>query len=233
MGGPLTGPGQPAAPASSSRAPRCGWPPPAGLRAGAPDSRGPGRRAAHRGRGVRGERGPGLALLPGPHRPQRGDVRAARARLRVLHLRHALLRQPGLRAGGHGRRGAAAGGPDHRGGVPRRRAPAGRPPGGRACPTGTWPAGPPGCARPSASTAPRTARTCATPPHRCGSAPGHARAPPLAPGQPRPAGRGEQRRRPALAFLADRRSHGLGLPACTPRGPGRNQFHPRPRKVAP
>ena len=35
---------------------------------------------------------------------------AARARVRVLHLRHALLREPGLPAGGHGVGGAAAGG---------------------------------------------------------------------------------------------------------------------------
>ena len=44
---------------------------------------------------------------------------------------------------------------------------AGRP--GSRCPTGTWPAGPPGCARPSASTGPRTARTSATRPRPCGS----------------------------------------------------------------
>ena len=50
-----------------------------------------------------GTRRPGLARLPGADRAERGDVRPARARLRVLHLRHALLRQPGLRAGGHGR----------------------------------------------------------------------------------------------------------------------------------
>ena len=45
-----------------------------------------------------------------PDRPQRGHVRAAGPRLRVLHLRHALLREPGLPARRDGRGRAAAGG---------------------------------------------------------------------------------------------------------------------------
>ena len=61
------------------------------------------RRPAHRGRGVRRRRRPRLARLPGPDAAQRGDVRPGRPPLRLLHLRHARLRQRGLRSRG-GRR---------------------------------------------------------------------------------------------------------------------------------
>ena len=61
-----------------------------------------------------------------------------------------------------------------------------------------------------------------------GAGPRRVRAGDAGPDQPGAAGRGEQRRRPALAVLADRGSHGVGLPAARAAGPGRNQFHPRP-----
>ena len=86
---------------------------------------------------------------------------------------------------------------------------AGRP--AARCRTGTSPAARAGWARPSASTAPRTARTCAIPRPRCGSARTAGRGAP--PDQPGAAGRGEQRRRPGLAVLADRGPHGVRLPA--------------------
>ena len=62
-----------------------------------------------RSRRTPGERRPRLARLPGPDAAQRGDVRPARPRLRLLHLRHALVRQPRLRPGGRGVGGPAAG----------------------------------------------------------------------------------------------------------------------------
>ena len=63
----------------------------------------------------RGERSR-LARLPRPDGAQRGDVRPARACLRVLHLRHALLREHSLPGQRQRVSGAAAGGPGHRGG---------------------------------------------------------------------------------------------------------------------
>ncbi len=110
---------------------------------------------------------------------------------------------------------------------------AGRRPAGRArvtSPGVTWPAGRPGCARRWASTGPRMARTCATRRPRCASGrvspPGTARQPgqPAACGQPRSPGRGEQRRRPALAVLAGRRPHGVGVPSVCPAGQGKSGF---------
>ena len=95
---------------------------PARLRDRARDGGRAGRGGAHRGRGVRGIGRPGLARLPGPHRAQCGHVRAARPCVRLLHLWHAFLRQPGLPAGRHGVRRAAPGRPG------RRRDPAGRAP---------------------------------------------------------------------------------------------------------
>ena len=54
--------------------------------------------AAHRGRGVRRRvDDPASHAYRGPTAAQRRHVRAAGARLRVLHLRHALLHEPGLR----------------------------------------------------------------------------------------------------------------------------------------
>ena len=53
---------------------------------------------------------PGFARLPWPDAADGGHVRAAGARLRLLQLRHALVHEPGLRAGRSGVGGAAAGG---------------------------------------------------------------------------------------------------------------------------
>ena len=61
--------------------------------AGARRSVGPHRR----GRGLRRGRGPGQPRLPGRDAPHRGDVRTGRAPVRVLHLRHALVRQRRVR----------------------------------------------------------------------------------------------------------------------------------------
>ncbi len=61
-------------------------------------------RAHRRGRGLRRRDRPGEPRLPRPHRAQRHHVRAGRTPLRLLHLRHALVRQRGVR----GRRGPAA-----------------------------------------------------------------------------------------------------------------------------
>ncbi len=66
------------------------------------------RRPAHRGRGVRRCGRRRVARVPWPDAPHRGDVRSGRVLLRLLLLRHALVRQRGVRAGGGGRRGAAA-----------------------------------------------------------------------------------------------------------------------------
>ena len=101
---------------------------------------------------------PASHCVPGDDRAQRGDVRPAGARLRLLHLRHALLRQRRLRAARRGRGGAAAGRPGHRGRGAGPPSPRLRPgPGARA----TWPAAPPGSARRWRSTARRTAPTSA------------------------------------------------------------------------
>ena len=101
-----------------------------------------------------GERRPGQPRLPGHDAPQSHDVRPARRPLRVLHLRHALVRQRGVRRGGRGRGGAAAG-PGPGGGLEAMRARPARGPGA----TATCAAGPPSCARPWASTARSTAPT--------------------------------------------------------------------------
>ena len=90
---------------------------------------------------------PGEPRLPGPDTAQRDDVRSARAPLRVLHLRHALVRQRGVRRRGRGRGRAAAGA----GAAARARGDAGRP-ARRPGPTATCAAGRPSCARRSAST---------------------------------------------------------------------------------
>ena len=88
---------------------------PARLRALARERRRAGRRADRRGRGLRGGVRSGLARVPRPDGPQRGDVRAARSCLRLLHLRHALLREPRLPAGRGRLRGPAPGRPGDRG----------------------------------------------------------------------------------------------------------------------
>ena len=49
-----------------------------------------------RGGGVRRRRGPGIPCLPGTDASQRGDVRPGGLRLRLLHLRHALVPQRGV-----------------------------------------------------------------------------------------------------------------------------------------
>ena len=112
---------------------------PAGLRDRARDPRGPGRRGADRGGGLSRAGRPGLPCLPWPDPAQRGDVRPARARVRVLHLRHAFLRQPGVPAGRDRVRGAAPGRPGGRGcgpghGAPDRSRPARARPGPRPRP---------------------------------------------------------------------------------------------------
>ena len=85
------------------------------------------RTADHRGRGVRRPERPRLPRLSRTHRPQRRDVRSARPRLRLLHLRHVALHQPGLRSGGPGQRNPAAGRRDHEGaGLARKHRPSSR-----------------------------------------------------------------------------------------------------------
>ncbi|CAA9241289.1 MAG: DNA-3-methyladenine glycosylase II, partial [uncultured Acidimicrobiales bacterium] len=71
---------------------------------------------AHRGdRGVPRRRRPRGPQLPSPVGPQRDDVRPARAPVRVLHLRDALVLQPGLRRRGRtGRRPRPGAGPPRR-----------------------------------------------------------------------------------------------------------------------
>ena len=65
--------------------------------------------AHRRGRGVLRRRRPGQPRLPGQDAAQRHDVRAAGPPVRVLHLRHALVRQRGVRRRRRGCRRAAAG----------------------------------------------------------------------------------------------------------------------------
>jgi hypothetical protein len=79
------------------------WPPPGPQHSGRS-----GRRPAHGGRGVPGRRRPRLARLSRPDTSHRSDVRAAGAPVRLLHLRHALVRQHRLRPLGSGLGGAAA-----------------------------------------------------------------------------------------------------------------------------
>ena len=86
-----------------------------------PDRGRPGRGRAHRGRGVCGGERSRLARIPREDGAERGDVRAARTRIRVLHLRHALLREPGLPGQRQRICGTAAGRPGHRGGGTRPR----------------------------------------------------------------------------------------------------------------
>ncbi len=88
------------------------------LRPGARDSGRPGGGRAHRGRGVRRPDRPGVPCLPGADPAERGHVRPARSRLRLFHLRHAFLREPGLRRDRERVRGPAAGRGGHRGGEP-------------------------------------------------------------------------------------------------------------------
>src|SRR6266536_3341899 len=101
-------------------APSGGLLPPPGARGGTRPARpaagprragGPRSRAAGRGGGVRRLRqGPGQPRLPGRDQPQRGDVRPARTPVRLFHLRHALLRERGLRPAWRGPGRAAASG---------------------------------------------------------------------------------------------------------------------------
>ena len=108
----------------------------AGLRAPPSD---PGRRrrgAGDRDGGLRRNGGRRLARVPRPHRPHRRHVRPAGTRVRVLHLRHVLLREPGLPARGHRVGGAAAGRPGDRGRGAGRQAPDGRIPGNSGIPGG-------------------------------------------------------------------------------------------------
>ena len=103
--------------------------------------RGRRRGPAHRGRGVRRRRRPRLARLPGHDPSQRGDVRAGRPPLRVLHLRHAPLLQRRRRDRGARRPPCCCGPARSSKGVELARS---RRPGS---PTATWPAGRRGCAR--------------------------------------------------------------------------------------
>ena len=165
----------------------------------------PGGRPADGGRGVRGRRRPRLARLPGPHRPHRGDVRAGRAPVLLLHLRHALVRERRVRPRRGRRRRAAA---RRRGRRRARRGPraGGRPRGA----TPTWPAARPGWPAVSAwapthngvdlfdDASPVRLESCA-------------RAAP-ARGAGRPARRHQRRRGPTMAVLAGRRALGVGVP---------------------
>ena len=135
-----------------------------------------------------GERGPRLARLPRPT-PRTAVMFGPPGRaLRLLHLRHALVHEPRLRAGGRGLRGAAAG----------RRGGRGRGPGHAPAVRGTYAARPgprpgPADAWPSASTA---ATTAPTPPTRTSCLTVHAGAGHDGPAVPdRPAGRGRRGRR--------------------------------------
>ena len=109
------------------------------------------RRAHRRGRGVHGRR-PGEPCVPRADPPQRDDVRQGRGAVRLLHLRHASLRQRRDRIGRRRPGRAAAGG------HARRRASTRCGPGGPAAPIGRSPTGPASCARRSGSTSPRRAR---------------------------------------------------------------------------
>ena len=139
----------------------------------------PGRGRAHRGGGVcRGQRSR-LARLPREDGAERGDVRPARARLRVLHLRHALLRQPGLPGQRQRVRGPAAAGRivegeelarARRTGGARGVRGDGSPRKNKAIPFRDLARGRPGCARRSTSTGRWTARTSASPSRRCACA---------------------------------------------------------------
>jgi hypothetical protein len=115
-----------------------GCPGTARLRAGARDRRGRGGGGAHRGRGVHGSRGPCFACIPGTDAAERGDVRAAGTRLRLLHVRHALLREPGVLAGGHRVRCVAPGWQHNRGGEACPRAPRAEREPDRAPRAGAW-----------------------------------------------------------------------------------------------
>ncbi len=130
-----------------------------------------------------------------------------------------------------------------RGGLPRRHAAAGWPPGGPGARPGPGPRARPAVRGPRHRPGPerrghvRPGLAAAGP---AGPPPGPDPAGPpppglRSPGQPGAAGRGEQRRRPALAVLADRRSHRLGVPAACPADqaetsftPGRGRWHHGP-----
>ena len=197
------------------RAPvRAGGPGPAGLRDRARDPGGPGRGHADRGRGVRRPGRSRLARVPRPDRPQRGDVRPARPRLRVLHLRHALLHEPGLPAGARRIGGAAARRAGHRRGAaghgPAGPAPlAGRPARGRPGPR-------PGPALRGAVCRPLARRRGRIRSRLAAAGPGRAGARARGQHQPRPPGRRQPRRGRGLAVLDHRRAHRLALPGVRP-----------------
>ena len=96
-------------------------------RAGARRRADPGRGQADRGGGVHRPSRPRLARLSRTDTADRGDVRAAGAPLRLLHLRHALVRQRRVRSGRGGVGGAAARRGGGRRSAGRAGAPAGRP----------------------------------------------------------------------------------------------------------
>ena len=165
---------------------------------------------------------PGLARVPGPDSAERGDVRPARARLRVLHLRHALLREPGLpgRAGRLAkgasavllRAGAIVAGEElARARRTRETAPREAAPGERRSRPGPGPR--PGPALPGARHRPGARRrrclrrrVAAAGQDRDGNVTSFGR------NSHRTAGRGEQRGRGPLAVLAGRGPDGVGVP---------------------
>ena len=169
-----------------------------------------GRGAAGGGGGLPRRRRPGLAQLPGPDPAQRGDVRAGRPPVRLLRLRHALLRQhqlPGRRRGGRGaaarrrgglRPGAGPAPPAHR--------PAGRRAGPRPGPAGR---------RCSGWTARTTGSTSPTRRRRCGCSP--------APGRPPAQVRAGPRVGVAAAHDLPWRFWIDGSPAVSPYRPGRRR----------
>src|SRR5690242_20534738 len=199
-----------------------GGAPAAGLCAGARDGRGPGRGDADRGRGVRRGRRSRVACLPRPDRPERGHVRRARACVRVLHLRHAFLREPGLPARGDSVRRAAEGRPGDRRRPAGHRAPPGGPQRERSGPG----AGP---ALPGARDRPRAGRRRRVRPGLAAADPAGPRggSRPARPGrQPWTPGRDQRRRRPPVAVLADRRPDRFGLPPVRAAGQAESDFTP-------
>ena len=169
---------------------------------------------------------PGSHAFRGPDPAQRGDVRPARPALRLLHLRHALVREPGLRAegeasavllrAGRGRRGPRAGRVPASGGAARPRLGPGPGPAHR---------------RRSASTAATTARTLTDPRSARPCAPGADAAPRRGAGRPAGRRRGRRRRSP-VAFLARRRADRVGVPAGLRRSPMRPGGVARPARRA-
>ena len=171
------------------------------------------RWSSPRSRRTRGEADPASHAFRGRTAAQRGDVRPARARVRVLHLRHALLREPGLPAAGSGVGGAAAGRRVIDGGRSR---PARRDRGradGRGLPDRDLARGPARLCQALGIDRSLDGADVCDPRPRCGSAPPAAAA---AAGSSRARGWGEQRADVPWRFWLDGRAHRVGVPAARP-----------------